>query len=277
MKTLYVTDLDGTLLNTKERINPESIRIINGLVDRGMMFTYATARSLVSAAVAAEGLSTKIPVIVYNGAFIVRPETGEVLHSLFFSPEEAAFVREHLEQYHISPIVYSYVDRLERLSWNTGRENEGMKHYLSNRKQDKRRRPLINEEGLYDGDVFYYTCIGKKEEMLPIYEIFSKDDRFRCTLQQELYRPEYWCEIMPQKTSKAEGIRKLKETWECDRIVSFGDAVNDIPMFEMSDECYAVENAVAELKAVATGIIGRNDQDGVARWLLEHCGEMTEP
>lgn len=84
MKTLYVTDLDGTLLNTKERINPESIRIINGLVDRGMMFTYATARSLVSAAVAAEGLSTKIPVIVYNGAFIVRPETGEVLHSLFF-------------------------------------------------------------------------------------------------------------------------------------------------------------------------------------------------
>ncbi len=259
MKTLYVTDLDGTLLNTKERINPESIRIINGLVDRGMMFTYATARSLVSAAVAAEGLSTKIPVIVYNGAFIVRPETGEVLHSLFFSPEEAAFVREHLEQYHISPIVYSYVDRLERLSWNTGRENEGMKHYLSNRKQDKRRRPLINEEGLYDGDVFYYTCIGKKEEMLPIYEIFSKDDRFRCTLQQELYRPEYWCEIMPQTASKAEGIRKLKEMWECDRIVSFGDAVNDIPMFEMSDECYAVENAVAELKAVATGIIGRND------------------
>ena len=39
VKTLYVTDLDGTLLNTKERINPESIRIINGLVDRGMMFT----------------------------------------------------------------------------------------------------------------------------------------------------------------------------------------------------------------------------------------------
>ena len=58
VKTLYVTDLDGTLLNTKERINPESIRIINGLVDRGMMFTYATARSLVSAAVAAEGLCT---------------------------------------------------------------------------------------------------------------------------------------------------------------------------------------------------------------------------
>ena len=83
--------------------------------------------------------------------------------------------------------------------------------------------------------------------------------------------------LLYPKGKEKKDVEKLKEIWECDRIVSFGDAVNDIPMFEMSDECYAVENAVAELKAVATGIIGRNDQDGVARWLLEHCGEMTEP
>lgn len=33
-----------------------------------------------------------------------------------------------------------------------------------------------------------------------------------------------------------------KITGNCDRIVSFGDALNDIPMFQISDECYAVEN-----------------------------------
>ncbi len=48
-KTLYVTDLDGTLLNKNDRINPKSIEIINSLVEKGMAFTYATARSLVSA------------------------------------------------------------------------------------------------------------------------------------------------------------------------------------------------------------------------------------
>jgi len=56
---------------------------------------------------------------------------------------------------------------------------------------------------------------------------------------------------------------------ECDRIISFGDGMNDIPLFEISDECYAVANAVPELKERATGIIGSNENDGVAKWLLE--------
>ena len=48
-KTLYVTDLDGTLLNRQDRVSPFSIQTINNLVEKGMLFTYATARSLVSA------------------------------------------------------------------------------------------------------------------------------------------------------------------------------------------------------------------------------------
>jgi hypothetical protein len=75
---------------------------------------------------------------------------------------------------------------------------------------------------------------------------------------------------MPAKASKANAIRKMKEMWGCSRVISFGDAVNDIPMFEISDECYAVQNAVDELKAIATGVIGSNEEDGVARWLMDH-------
>ena len=267
-KTLYVTDLDGTLLNTKDRINPKSLQIINGLIKQGMLFTYATARSLSSALVVAEGLSTKNPVITYNGAFIVQPQTGEILSSLFFTGEEADFTKEILERHGISPLVYGYVAGIERVSWNTARENDGIRRYLSNRKEDRRLRPLEDGRGLYDGEVFYYTCIGEREELEPVYDAFSKDKRFRCTLQQELYREEYWCEIMPKKATKAEAIKTLKELLHCERIVSFGDAINDIPMFEISDACYAVDNAVPELKKLATGIVDSNDNDGVAKCLL---------
>ena len=48
-RVLYVSDLDGTLLNRQDRISPFSIRTINGLVEEGMLFTYATARSIESA------------------------------------------------------------------------------------------------------------------------------------------------------------------------------------------------------------------------------------
>jgi hydroxymethylpyrimidine pyrophosphatase-like HAD family hydrolase len=72
---------------------------------------------------------------------------------------------------------------------------------------------------------------------------------------------------MPQSATKANAIEKLKVITKCDRIVSFGDAINDIPLFSVSDECYAVENAVEELKNIATAVIRSNEEDGVAYWL----------
>lgn len=269
-KVLYVSDLDGTLLNQKDRINPKSIAVINDLVDRGMLFTYATARSLVSASVVTAGLSTNIPVIAYNGAFIFQPKTGEILSKEDFSQEERAYATEVICANGICPLVYAFIDGVEKVSWISGRENEGIRRYLSLRKGDRRLRPVEDHEKLYQGEIFYYTCIGERDELQPVYDILSKDKRYRCTIQQELYRPEYFCEIMPAGATKAHAIRKLKKIWNCDRVVSFGDAVNDIPMFEISDECYAVENAVEELKAAATGIIDSNENDGVANWLKTH-------
>ncbi len=124
-----------------------------------------------------------------------------------------------------------------------------------------------------EGEAFYYTCIGEEEELKPLYDIFAGDERYTCTFQQELYRPEYWLEIMPRKATKYNGILKLKELWHCDKVISFGDSVNDIPMFQISDQCYAVENAVDSLKKLATGIIGNNDSDSVAKWLEENFSE----
>lgn len=76
---------------------------------------------------------------------------------------------------------------------------------------------------------------------------------------------------MPKNATKAEAILKLKELWGCDKVISFGDAINDIPMFQVSDECYAVANAVLELKKIATGVIGSNDEDGVSQWLKSYA------
>ncbi len=269
-KTLYVTDLDGTLLNKNDRINPKSIEIINSLVEKGMAFTYATARSLVSASVVTQGLSTNIPVIAYNGAFIFQPATGEILSREHFSREEMTYASDLIRTYEISPLVYAFIDGVEKVSWNPARENDGVQRYLSLRKGDRRLRPVENNAQLYEGEIFYFTCIGTKEELMPLYEAISKNKQYRCTIQQELYRPEYFCEIMPAGATKANAIRKLKEMRGCDKVISFGDAINDLPMFEISDACYAVENAVEELKAAADGVIGSNENDGVAKWLLEH-------
>lgn len=270
MKTLYVSDLDGTLLNTNHVVSQTSMDIINELVEKGLLFTYATARSLSSASVATKGLRIKIPVITYNGVTIIEPLTKKVLSSVTFLPKERETVIQFLEQQRISPLVYSYIDGMEKVSWLTNRENDGIRRYLSLRKNDPRFRPLAHNEELYLGEIFYFTCIGEKEELIPVYERFSKDECYHCIMYQELYSTEYWCEIMPRQATKKEALKRLKEILGCEKVIVFGDSVNDIPMFEISDECYAVANAKDELKKTATGIIGSNEEDGVARWLKDH-------
>ena len=67
------------------------------------------------------------------------------------------------------------------------------------------------------------------------------------------------------------GVKWLKEIISCDKVICFGDAINDISMFAIADEAYAVADANLQLKQISTGIIGSNNDDGVALWLLENA------
>ena len=52
------------------------------------------------------------------------------------------------------------------------------------------------------------------------------------------------CEILPKKATKANAIAELKKLWGCDRVVSFGDAENDIPMLDGADHAFVPSDAL---------------------------------
>ncbi len=278
-RILYISDLDCTLLNDNSSLSAYTLETINQLVESGLMFTFASARSLSSASRTIQGLKLRLPVITYNGTFIQDAATGERLHSCTFTPDQRRAVAGILESSHISPLVYAFIDGEEKLSWISGMENPGVRHYLGNRRGDRRLHPISPEDSscaeygasnrtLYTGDIFYFTCIGTREEFIPVRQALNRIDGIRCSLCEEPGRPgEYWCEIMPAQASKANAVTRLKKILGADKVITFGDAQNDQPMFEVSDECYAVANACAQLKQMATGIIGSNTDDGVARYL----------
>lgn len=267
-KTLYISDLDGTLLGSNQRISEKSSRIINSLVEKGMIFSYATARSVHTAKNAAKGLTAKIPLIVYNGAFIVDNITLERIAVNTFTDNEADYIYSLLVNGGVYPIVYSLIDDIEKFSYDTLTLSRGLSDFIDTRKGDFRDRPLVGDKDILLGKKFYFTCIDSADKLEQLYN--SLKDKYNCYFQTDIYSSEHWLEIMPTAATIANAVLQLKDILGCDRVISFGDAVNDIPMAKISDEFYAVGNAADALKSIATGIIGCNDDDGVAQWLLEN-------
>ncbi len=76
MKTLYLSDLDGTLLNSEAQLSDFTAKILNDLINTGMIFSYATARSFYSSQKITAALKLISPVITNNGAFVVNHTTG---------------------------------------------------------------------------------------------------------------------------------------------------------------------------------------------------------
>lgn len=262
--TLYVTDLDGTLLNSDAAVAKESEEILNRLIKKGNMITYATARAFATASVVTAGVDFRFPAVVYNGTFIVDAVSGRRLREIHFEKTEADHILETLLSFGISPITYGDIDGRERYSYSPDDISAATETFLIKKRGDPRER-LTDEAHLGDGRLFHFTCLGDGDTLKRAHRVLSP--LFHTELYRESYVREMCLEVHPHGATKAEAVAELKALLGCDRIVAFGDGSNDLPLFRIADECYATENATQEVKTAATAVIGSNDADGVALWL----------
>lgn len=268
-KTLYVSDLDGTLMRNDETLSENTVRIINGLVERGLDFTYATARSVESARPIAGGLKLKLPVVTKNGAVLADNATGKHIRKAVFTDEEVALLKELLTDIPYCGYVSCFIGEEMIRTTMEGKHSVGLQGYLDYYKNDPTMKYMESYEEMFCGLPGYVTCIGEKEEIEPIYDRVRAYDCWECIFQKDTYRDEFWLEICPKNCTKAKSLLKLKEDLGYDRLVVFGDSLNDVSMFKIADEAYAVSNARDEVKALATAVIGCNEEDAVAHFLEE--------
>ncbi len=266
-RTLYVSDLDGTLLRCDQRLSDATCRTLNALIADGVLFSYATARSFHTARTVTAGLHAAFPAIVYNGTMIKDHRSGEVLWQHRFDAEEFAAIMDILRQEGIAPIVYRFLDGREQFAFIPERQPPAATAFLASRSNDERCHPVSDEAALYDGAVFYVTCIGDGERLKRAYAALT--DHTRCLLQTDPYTGEPWLECMPRDASKAHAAQQLKAMLKADRLVVFGDGLNDMDLFAAADESYAVANAEPSLKTIATAVIGDHEQDSVAAFIAD--------
>lgn len=125
-------------------------------------------------------------------------------------------------------------------------------------------------DGISDNKIIYFTLMDEYGPLKCMLEDFRNIDGLEAVLYRDIYSESGWfLELHSMKASKYNAVRYIREYCGFTRIIGFGDNANDIPLFKACDECYAVSNAISELKEAATGIIGGNTEDGVAKYILE--------
>ena len=273
--TLYATDLDGTLLRSDKSISDESAQLLNRLTDDGVLFTFATARSYSSASPLLKKLRLTCPAVTFNGVFVVDPKDGRHIVENNFTGSALAIAVDYFNRNDLAPLVYSYIDGRERVSFLRDRLSD-VYGYVSTRQGDQRLRPVKTREELFQGRVFYFTLLDPRTDIAELDSVFSRENGFAVNFMPDTYnKDEIWYEIFSVNASKASALLQVMEITRADRLVCFGDNNNDLSMIRSADTGIAVSNACDELKAAADIVIGSNDEGAVPRFIAEENGQSV--
>lgn len=285
MARVYVSDLDGTLLDADARLTPFARDTLWRLLDAGAPIGVATARSIQSVAHILGDLPLDLPVVCMNGAFLSDLRTLRHVRVHAIAPAVAEDVARRGLSSGI-PFTISTSGEDDRLympiaSGYSPAVYEGMKWYEDDRAQVRDPRLRVVKD-VTVGLAEPVTCInfiapfGGGLERLEEELVEAHGDRATVHRFPNWYSPGWeWMSVHAAEARKCRGVRAMLEHGGmADReLVVFGDAGNDLTMFEAADHAVAVENAIPELRELADEVIESHTTDAVARYLARALGD----
>lgn len=270
--TLYVSDMDGTLLGTDSRISAVSSEIITDLSRRGALITVATARTPATVHPLLEGTLTLPPAVVMTGCALWDRQAARLVDTHFLPGADVDIVLEHCREHGFTPYVYVLSD--DGLTLDVYHEspqlNRAERSFYEERARLKRFHigTPAPERARHYGMLFF--GMGKSEGICEAADAIRRDTACAVTCCRDVFNPEViTLEVFPPGVDKAKAVSALKKKLGVERLVVFGDSLNDTPMFAVADVAVAVANALPEVKDAADIVVGPNYADAVAHFIEE--------
>lgn len=274
---LFISDLDGTLLDNDARLSGYALDNLNRLIESGLNFTIATARSIISVREILTGLKLKLPIIEINGALISDFSTGKhhTINSIEIDTIERLYQR--ISGLGCEPFISSYDGSRDNLYYSKV-ANEGMRWFLGDDTEDHatRVRYVGNICDAFCEQVVCVTIIDKEEVMCEVHDIINAE--FEGLFQSHFFQNPYcrdwhWVTVHDKRSCKSVAVGELAAQlgYDLNDVVVFGDGINDVEMMKLNTEgvlSICTGNAVDEVKNYADKVIADNTDDGVVNFLL---------
>lgn len=277
-RTLYISDLDGTLLSPDIELTPYTRSVINAFTDGGGLFSVATARTAATVGKLLEGVSMNIPAVLMNGVCLYDTQNRRYTRVNYIGQAQAEALCGVVHEYSLSGFLYFINDN--KLS--TCYENVTSPNAIAfmTERIEKFGKIFTKTEDFSALELeraVYYSVSDREDKLRPAYEALCRAAGLHIEFYRDIYNADFWyLEVCSDKASKKNAVMQLRRDFGFAHVVCFGDNLNDLPMFEACDERYAVENAHSDVKIKADAVIRPNYDDGVARFLAARMNTTRE-
>lgn len=272
--TLYITDMDGTLLGTDSKVSATSAAILAELSRQGAKVTVATARTPATVVPLLRDCRLHVPAIVMTGAaFWNWDNGGRFVDAQYIGEDDYKTLDEVLAAARVHPFRYIKDEDNETLTVFHAREmNAAEQDFYDARATLPKKRFELEREPCGDERRRCMLCfaMGGYKAIERVARIVEARTHCAVSFYPDTYdRSIALLEIFGAGVSKASAVRRLRANTGARRVVVFGDNLNDLPMMRCADVAVAVANALPEVKAAADIVIGANSEDAVARYIAE--------
>ena len=251
-RTLYVSDLDGTLLGDDSRLSAETVSTLNRIIgELGGLFTVATARTPATVVPLMQQVHARLPYIVIGGSAMWNPMLGAYEHTHGIDEATVDAVADVFDRHGAHPFIYRRHGNSMLHTHHYGPMSAQEQRFVAERQHLSLKRFFLNDRDYRHSD---------DEALL----IFSMNKYATLsTIADDLRATVPTCSVMVYHDI----FRCLARKVGAARVVVFGDNLNDIAMLQAADYSVAVENAFPEVKAIASEVIGPNTAHSVAHWI----------
>lgn len=253
-------DLDGTLINSSGTLSEASKRSVEYLRSKGIRISLATGRAFFGAKDVISLISIADPCTFFSGALIIEPKSMEVIKD-FYVPKER---------------LYSLIDTCRKSSVYC-------ELYTSNDYYVEADSPYIEIHQWYMKQTpkmaSFDSIIGKAHILKAVIALQkNNDEHLLQALKQEFSdltfgvataarHPDiYFANITSSMATRENAFDVItsKLSVSPDEVISFGDAISDIPFLMRSGLGIAIGEAEKEVIDVADFISKSSDEDGIA-------------
>jgi len=255
---MIVTDLDGTLISSRQEVSPRNLAALASWAERGACICVATGRHPASALQVTACFPFPYILIALNGAVVIDQPSGRIRSRRFMSPDKTRATLAVLERLGLDR-------RRDVLTLDTW--------YVSHVEDDVSTR--TQRLGLALRVIPEPCDVAAAKVMVQVprnksREILAQARALLPEMTVVLSTPSL-LEIMGPGVSKGSSVLGLAGELDIspEAIIAFGDQLNDLDLLEVAGCGVAMANADEELKRVADRVTLRHDDDGVALVLEE--------